>query len=238
MNLLSTEKTDDPTRDFFKTFSRVSNNSEKQFPNRVANRNSLALGLVETVTTLNPSHSSVQKWSNYFPQSTTKVLSASYMEAPVRRDKSTAKPLASECIRDVLRYLSLTKTQLKDVCGISRQTLYDWLSNRFEPDKVNAERLQRVNEVAQLVPKLSPYPIRSSLLTQAVFRDESLLDMLQKQTLDMYSLKQAVTELIHRSAAIEERSARALRSRLGFEKLDDSTEVENLERNLKEFSKA
>jgi len=140
----------------------------------------------------------------------------------------------SERILDALRFLGLTKTQLKDICAVSRQTLYDWLDSKFEPDAANAARVRTIHELALLVPKHSRAPIRAALLTQPIAAGESLLDMLQKQQLDMPQLREAVIALASRSGMREKRSASALRERLGFRKLEKVPQTANLDGNIED----
>lgn len=193
-----------------------------------------AIGLMAAATTIDPSPDALERWGRYFPQSTTEIISVR-TEAEFPRALPMANVLTADRIRDILRYLGLTKTQLKDICSVSRQTLYDWLGAKFEPDASNATRLRCVHELALLVPKNSRMPIRSSLLNQPVLGGESLFSLLRMPDLHMSRLTEVVLYLAHQSDAAEKRSAASIRERFGFEKLEKSVETNHLEANLAEF---
>jgi hypothetical protein len=199
---------------------------------RSVNREPWAFALMAMVTSMNPSSSALERWGHYFPQSTTTGAEAREIGADRRLADVAAFVSAPDRIRDALRYLGLTKTQLKDICAISRQTLYDWLGGRFEPDAKNGARLRGVHELALLVPQHSRRPIRAAFVTQPVFGAASLLDMLQQPRLDMPMLRQVVIALAANSGLAEKRSASALRERLGFKKLSQKSQADNLADNV------
>lgn len=195
-------------------------------------RDPWAFALMAMVSTVDPSSAALERWGRYFPQSTTTALESREV-APERRLAAVAPFVsAPDRIRDALRYLGLTKMQLKDICTISRQTLYDWLAGRFEPDAANAARLRDVHELALLVPQHSRRPIRAALLTQPVLGGASLLDLLRKPHLDMPRLREVVVALAEKSDLQEKRSASALRERLGFKKLGQKSGADNLDENV------
>lgn len=202
---------------------------------RSVNRDPWAFALMAMVSTIDPSAAALERWGRYFPQSTTTVVESRDTVPERRLVDVVAVVSAPDRIRDSLRYLGLTKTQLKDICAISRQTLYDWLAGRFEPDATNGARLRDVHELAMLVPQHSRRPIRAALLIQPVVGGVSLLDMLRRPSLDMPRLREVVVALAAKSELAEKRSASALRERLGFKKLSQKSEAENLADNVEDL---
>lgn len=195
---------------------------------RNVNRDPWAFALMAMVSTIDPSSAALERWGRYFPQSTTTVLESREI-APERQFVDLkAFVSAPDRIRDALRYLGLTKMQLKEICAVSRQTLYDWLAGRFEPDATNGARLRDVHELALLVPQHSRRPVRAALLTQPVLGAASLLDMLRQPRLDMPRLREVVIALAAKSDLAEKRSASALRERLGFKKRSPESGADNL----------
>jgi hypothetical protein len=202
---------------------------------RRATRAPWAASLMAMASTIDPSPAALAGWNHYFPQSTTTEIEiqAARPPHPVADRRTLAS--APELIRDVLRYLGLTKTQLKDACAVSRQTLYDWLSGAFEPDAANSARLRTIHELALLVPQHAPRPLRAALLTQPIIGAASLLDLLRAPRLDLATLREAVITLSAASTVADQRTASAVRDRLGFKRLAPATETRNLDESLEEL---
>jgi hypothetical protein len=174
----------------------------------------IAIAIMESISTFNTGATALHRWGLYFPQNTTLFT---LIEPEARRRPQLAAPIpANERIRDILGYLGLTKTQLKDICGVSRQTLYDWIDGKFEPDADNAARLKEIHKAALVVPQRARKPLRAALFSQPILGEETLLDLLRKRRLDFNVLQDAIVMLADRSKQIEDRSAKALRERLGF----------------------
>jgi transcriptional regulator with XRE-family HTH domain len=175
----------------------------------------IAIAIMESASTFNTGATALHRWGLYFPQNT--ALFTLVEPELVRRPARLVAPIPTgERIRDILRYLGLTKTQLKDICGVSRQTLYDWLEGKFEPDADNAARLLEIHSAALVVPQRARRPLSSAVLTQPVLGKETLLDLLRKPRLDLDVLHEAIALLAERSGEREQRSAKTLRERLGF----------------------
>lgn len=137
-----------------------------------------------------------------------------------------------EQIRDILRYLSLTKMQLKDVCTVSRQTLYDWLAGKLTPEGPRSSRLLVIHELALLVPQHSRVSIRAIFLSETLGGKESLLQMLNKPNLDLPQLRERVVALARLSDEFQQKSAKAMCERLGFSMPDNNSQQANLDHNF------
>lgn len=184
-------------------------------PARTVRHDPIAIAIMESASTFDAGATALHRWGLCFPQNT--ALFTLVEPEVFRRPTRFVAPIPTgERIRDILRYLGLTKTQLKDICGVSRQTLYDWLEGKFEPDTDNAARLQEIHRAALVVPQRARRPLSAAVLTQPVLGKKTLLDLLRKPHLDLDVLNEAISLLAKRSGEREQRSAKALRERLGF----------------------
>jgi transcriptional regulator with XRE-family HTH domain len=191
---------------------------------RTVRHDPIAIAILESASTFNTGATALHRWGLYFPQNT--ALFTLVEPEVVRRPARLVAPIPTgERIRDILRYLGLTKTQLKDICGVSRQTLYDWLEGKFEPDTDNAARLQEIHSAALVVPQRARRPLSAAVLTRPVLGKETLLDLLRRPRLDLGVLNEAIALLAERSGEREQRSAKALRERLGFSAAKREDEV-------------
>jgi hypothetical protein len=165
----------------------------------------------------------LRDWDAYVPDGTSFAKPLFGFTAPKGVRARRPVPAAGR-IADLLRYLGLTKTQLKDICGVSRQTLYDWIAGKFEPEGSNAARLVVLHDLALQVPIRARSPIQSALLSQPLFGTQTFLDVLKAPRLDEARLEAGLTALLEQSSARDSRSARATLERLGFALPSDVTE--------------
>lgn len=164
---------------------------------------------------------------SYFPSNTSSQIFISF-ETPPASMPLPALVTARDQLLEIIRYLGLSKTQLKDVCKVSRQTLYDWLNEKFFPEKSKARRLRVLYELASYL-RQNRYPaIRPMLLEHSLQRGRTFLSALREESLDPKSLREIALNLSLLSKKSEESSARALRKRLGLSDLDERTEEQNL----------
>jgi len=167
-----------------------------------------------------------ERITQYFPPGTS-VSQGSHSATPIVEERLSV----ADQIVDILRYLGLSKTQLKDICGVSRQTLYDWLAGKFDPDETKAERLRIIHAVAVEVPKHSKVAIAAALVTRESPTGPSLLQLLRQSKLDLPKLRAQVLDLARESAAIQDRSAKATGARLGFSEVGKADQRQNLDDN-------
>jgi len=140
----------------------------------------------------------------------------------------------AEQAREVLTALSLNKTQLAEVLGVSRPTLYDWLDGK-EPNSSNAQRLTTLLRLLASADVTSSRPISPRFLNQALTETgNSLLAALSATSID----EQLVSSLVREAKALGEqaevrRISREERLRaLGFEDPSDEQRREQLARNV------
>jgi transcriptional regulator with XRE-family HTH domain len=136
--------------------------------------------------------------------------------------------------REVLAALSLSKTLLAEVLGVSRPTLYDWLDGK-EPNVANARRLTTLVQIlasagVTAADALSPRFVREALNDG----EPSLLDLLKAGTLDEARVARLVKEAkALEDAAENQRLAREARlAALGFEEPSDEQRKTNLALNV------
>lgn len=114
---------------------------------------------------------------------------ASAHEAAAEGTRTTARQVVlrlstADQAREVMAALNLNKTQLAEVLGVSRPTLYDWLDGK-EPNAANAQRLTGlvrllVNAGVTAADSISPRFVREAVIDG----DPSLFELLKADTLD------------------------------------------------------
>ena len=142
-------------------------------------------------------------------------------------------PIARQ-VRELQAALSINKSELSRILGVSRPTVYDWLDDG-EP---NADNRARIRTLVRLLAEsgvsannpLFPRFVRSALEPG----NQILLDVLSEEAIDEVTAK----DLIRRAKAVgdaidAEREAREARLReAGFEEVDEEERRENLATNV------
>jgi DNA-binding XRE family transcriptional regulator len=141
---------------------------------------------------------------------------------------------AAEQMQEVLAALALNKSQMADVLGVTRPTLYDWLDDK-EPNAANAERL------STLVRNLASSGISSTSPLNARFvrhpleeGGRSLLEELKASPLDEQRIRRLLETARKLGEATDKRrQAREERLRgLGYEEPSDQERRERLGRTV------
>lgn len=135
---------------------------------------------------------------------------------------------------EVLAALSLNKTLLADVLGVSRPTLYDWLDGK-EPNDANAQRLSTLVELLANAGVTAADAISPRFVRQPLNEGEpSLLELLKADTLD----KQGIASVVGAAKALEDEAQRTRQTRearlagLGFEAPSAAQRKANLALNV------
>jgi len=136
--------------------------------------------------------------------------------------------------REVMAGLNLNKTQLAEVLGVSRPTLYDWLDGK-EPNAANAQRLTALVRILSSAGVTAADSISPRLMREALNDGEpSLLELLKADTLDEARIAKLLAEAkALQDAAEGARVAREDRLRaLGFEEPTPEQRKANLALNV------
>ena len=202
---------------------------------RIVCRDPFAIAVMAAVTTLDPSAVAVNRWGLYFPQSTTLCIASKRHPIVVQVDR--AEP-ATEQVSEVLRLLGLSKTQLKEALGVSRQTIYDWLSGKFDPEDEKAERLATLRNLARVVEDRLGGPLPPRALREVSVGGRTLLDLLVRPQTEQSLLRSAITGAVSGVLQMRGRSARASRQRQGVEMPSEGQLDEVLDANASELDRA
>lgn len=136
--------------------------------------------------------------------------------------------------REALASLSLNKTQLAEVLGVSRPTLYDWLDGN-EPNAPNAQRLTMLLRLLANAGVTSASPLSPRFLRQSLSEGGTpLLDALSAESID----ERLVSSLVREARALGEEAETRRVSRedrlrvLGFEEPTEEQRREQLAQNV------
>ncbi|MFU8803989.1 MAG: helix-turn-helix domain-containing protein [Bradymonadaceae bacterium] len=142
---------------------------------------------------------------------------------------SNVKP--SEALLAAQRNLGLSKTELATICAVSRQTIYDWLNDRHEPDSENRKTLALLDTLAGRE-DVSQCPISSRLTNAQTAHGPSLVYLLSEPEPDVSAITAVIVELVAASKERASRSAQASHVRAGFAPLSEDERDANIAANL------
>jgi DNA-binding transcriptional regulator YiaG len=153
---------------------------------------------------------------------------------PFSTYRQTLAMSAAEQMREVLAALALNKSQLADVLGVTRPTLYDWLDGR-EPNPANAERLSAIVRILARSSVTSASALNARFVRRPLEEGgPSLLEELKASSLDEERINRLLEDARKLSAAADaRREGREERlRRLGYEEPSDQERRERLGRNV------
>ena len=136
----------------------------------------------------------------------------------------------AEQVRELLAALSLNKSQLASVLGISRPTLYEWLDGN-EPAQANASRIDSLLRVLAAAGVASRSPLNARFVRRPIVPGmPSLLEVLQRESPNQAEIVKLINAAqAHSGAAQTRRTEREDRLRgLGF---DDPSDDERAGKN-------
>lgn len=135
---------------------------------------------------------------------------------------------------ELLAALSLNKTLLAEMLGVSRPTLYDWFDGK-EPNEANAQRLSTLVRILANAGVTAATPLSPRFVRQPLNDGEpSLLELLEANSLD----ELRVAKLVKEAKALEDtadsdRLAREARlAALGFEEPSGEQRKANVALNV------
>ena len=135
----------------------------------------------------------------------------------------------NEQIREILAALSLNRTQLSKILGISRSTLYDWL-NGEEPNPHNEHRISRLVSLLSVLGISSNNPINQRFVPQNSCPGWGSLFVLLSDHLQSESKLIASMEEAH--ALSEQSRSRIHQHTLEFDEPTMDQKRENLNLNM------
>jgi len=147
--------------------------------------------------------------------------------------RAVVLPFADQ-VREIQASLSLNKTQLAGVLGVSRPTLYEWLDGS-EPNAANAERLTTLMGLLTQAGVSSAAPVNARFVRQAPGDGRpTLLEALNAVELDGGLITALLEHVRHQGdAATAQREAREARlAGLGYETPGADERRRNLAANL------
>ncbi len=137
-------------------------------------------------------------------------------------------------VREVLAALSVNKSQLANVLGVSRPTLYEWFSGK-EPNPANAQRLSTILRLLVREGVRGSYPLNARFVRLPLAdREPSLLEALCERNLN----EDRITQLIRDARALEHAAESRRRVRearlgaLGYDEPSGEQQKEQLARNI------
>lgn len=171
-------------------------------------------------------------WEPYFPlaSSVSDEQAGALMGCPEAAPRFM--PRTAELLADIQLWWGLTKSQLAEVCGVSRQTVYDWYAGKFEAERDNARRLGRLYGLAHSLETEGHRALSIKVVERALKGGGSLLDLLRAQTLDEAAIRAVFSDLDVATAERRSRNAAASMARLGWREPSEEERDRALEENF------
>lgn len=186
-----------------------------------------------TVPLTSSSAHAEQQWAGLFPQSSTLHNEPPDVRPVVAKPVTQILPATATQLAAVQGFFGLAKTQLALVCGVQRQTIYDWYAGKFEAEEENARRLARLYTLVSRLRESGLAPLTGRLASRALNTGKTLLDVLGENEIDEREVTALVAQLGQAGKQQKARGAAAVRERLGWaaqsREAADRTREDNLE---------
>ncbi len=145
---------------------------------------------------------------------------------------NSVRPLSS--MRDQVDHLtyclSLQKTDLARILGVSRTTIYAWIAGAQRPRISSIRLMKRLLEVADAVVRMIAKPLNARLVREHRLGSQTLLEYLHGPDLELATAESFVESI---AAAMAEREGRKASRRLEELGIDvGGEEAQTLDRNL------
>jgi len=121
---------------------------------------------------------------------------------------------------------------LAAVCGVQRQTIYDWYAEKFEAEGENARRITQLYELVTRLKASGLAALSGRVVARSLTTGETLLDVLSEKHIDEPRLTALLTQLGKASAQQKARGAAAARERLGWPRQSQEAADQVLQSNL------
>jgi len=115
---------------------------------------------------------------------------------------STPQPPTMATVADIVAEIrtafGLPISQLAQVLGVSRPTVYAWLGDEQQPHQRNWDKLRQIQSVAKYWNDLADLPIPEKWLRSPSANGAGILDMLAADTIDASQVEQRLLEAADR----------------------------------------
>jgi DNA-binding XRE family transcriptional regulator len=138
---------------------------------------------------------------------------------------------ASKILEAAQARLGLSKSSLARICGVTRQTIYDWINEAHEPGVENILKLELLDKLLSSR-SLHTHSLSPAWAKRKTVKGVSLLEVLQRSEIDLELALNVLDELVTLFAKHTERPTQTTRSQLGWRALDDAQRERNLTHNL------
>lgn len=136
--------------------------------------------------------------------------------------------------REVSAALSLNKSQLAEILGVSRPTLYSWLDGS-NPNPGNSDRLLTILRIMLKTHVGSHHPLNARFVRNPLFEDsKSLIELLKTDSCN----EEDITDVIEAAKALSDKVAKQAEEReerwrkLGYEEPSSEERKATLDRNI------
>src|SRR5690606_9698811 len=133
-----------------------------------------------------------------------------------RRAPPEILPTTAVQLAAVQGFFGLAKTQLAAVCGVQRQTIYDWYAEKFQAEGAHARRVGQLYKLVTRLTNVGLDALSGRVATRHLMTGKTLLDALREEQIDEREVMALVAELGRAGDQQKLRGAAAARERLGW----------------------
>lgn len=140
---------------------------------------------------------------------------------------------AAEVLVEAQARLGLSKSSLSRICGVARQTIYDWINKAHEPGEENLSKLELLDNLISY-PRLRGHALSRKWAKRQTVKGVSLLAVLERSTPDHALATEVLDELIFliEKDRSTEQPTQTGRARAGWPPLNEAQRERNLAYNL------
>lgn len=178
-----------------------------------------------------PNSHAEQAWLRMFPQSSTVSLAVRDVRSAKSSRAPRVLPSTAEQLTRLQSFFALSKTQLAQVCGVQRQTIYDWFAGNFEAEGNNARRVAQLFGIAREMKAGGAQPLSARDLARALSDGTTILSLLAAAD----ASPERVGAVVEQLEKARSGTAAAARERLGWKSISDEGAARNLDINLDDF---
>ncbi len=151
-------------------------------------------------------------------------------------DEKKNEILSSTPIEHLKAKLGINISETAEILQITRQTIYDWKSEKAIPSVKNQERINKLIAICKKWESENLGPIRH-LIRQNIWNEYSLYDLLGKEELDEELIYSYFDKIKAYMIALnkEKVQVKKVKEQYGFKQLSDKEKFEKLKRNSRKI---